>query len=307
MVKYNIISQIQGDAPKQKNICCFAHYDKDGIIDTYVINYLQQIKEQLKCEIIFTSTAPSLRNPEDIKHLCSQIIHRQNEYYDFGSYLCGLSMINPHDYDAVLFANDSIYGGFADISYMPKKMEAFDIWGLTDTPIHAYHIHSYFIWFNKSSFAFLDKFASNYTHPTDTSDVIKEGEVGLSQQAVTDNLSLSAVWNYEEISYELLDDDELKRKLPSHQSLMDKAFFRGWTRHRFKRIYNRPVRDFFRHSTMLHWRELIEQYDFPFIKIRMLRENRYAPFHHFKYDKVIRTKFPDYDINLIRKHLHRVR
>ena len=67
----------------------FAHYDKDNIIDDYVIYYLKALKE-LAHEIVFVS-CKNLSDTEKSKlgGIADFIIAENHDEYDFGSYKRG--------------------------------------------------------------------------------------------------------------------------------------------------------------------------------------------------------------------------
>jgi len=92
-----IIREIEGHiTPKtKKRLCIFAHYDRDNIIDEYVIHFLRNINA-IDCEILFVSTSESLQTDsvEKIKDFCVRIIIRKNISYDFGSWKTGLDSID---------------------------------------------------------------------------------------------------------------------------------------------------------------------------------------------------------------------
>ena len=68
------------------DLCLFAHFDKDSIVDDYVLHYLAKLKE-LPFSIIFISASP-LGGGEQAKlaGCCDDVIVRPNAGLDFGSW-----------------------------------------------------------------------------------------------------------------------------------------------------------------------------------------------------------------------------
>ena len=153
-----------------KRITIFAHFDKQNIIDDYVIDYLKELRKY--SEIIFVSDGDLKEiETEKIKDLCFDYICKKHEEYDFGSYKRGFKLIKSkyskklQEIDELLFVNDSCYliGSFGNIfADMEKKLDC-DYWGLTDHDngnIQEYHIQSYFLVFRKR--VFLDMAFENF-------------------------------------------------------------------------------------------------------------------------------------------------
>lgn len=173
----------------QNRVAVFAHYDKDNIIDDYVIYYLEGLKKVCN-EIIFVSDC-NLNEKEvsKIKHLCSKIIFEKHGEYDFGSYKRGILLIENrlNKFDELLLANDSCYGPIHPFEYVFDKMEnqKCDFWGLTKSKERndVYYLGSYFINFRKNVFAhqvFLDFFKS-ITKLSSKDEIIGKYEVGLNK------------------------------------------------------------------------------------------------------------------------------
>ena len=57
----------------RKYLCVFAHFDRDGLVEDYVVYYLSKL-EKLGCEIVFVSTAESMETEqiEKLRPHCAQ-------------------------------------------------------------------------------------------------------------------------------------------------------------------------------------------------------------------------------------------
>ncbi len=75
-----------------KRVTIFAHYDKQNIVDPYVITYLTELKKY--SEIIFVSDC-NLKEQEikKIENLCFDNIYKKHGEYDFGSYKFGFQLL----------------------------------------------------------------------------------------------------------------------------------------------------------------------------------------------------------------------
>lgn len=183
-----------------KRIAIFAHYDKHCIIDSYVIDYIKELKKY--SEIIFVSDGDLTElEKEKIKYLCLDIVATRHYEYDFGSYKRGFQLIQNRypqkfkEINELIFVNDSCYliGSFKNIfADMEKKLNC-DFWGLADD-IYSYdkpeyHIQSYFLSFRKS--VFLDNIFHNFIHNIKRQNlknkVIYYYEIGLSQMLIKNN------------------------------------------------------------------------------------------------------------------------
>ena len=76
-----------------KRLCVFAHWDRDNIIDDYVIYYLNALKEVCST-IIFVSDC-NLESNEIAKlnGIIDYVIAQKHNEYDFGSYKRGFLFI----------------------------------------------------------------------------------------------------------------------------------------------------------------------------------------------------------------------
>lgn len=167
----------------------FAHYDKDSIIDDYVIYYLKKLYEL--GDIIFISDNELNNNQKNkINNLVIKTISIKHGEYDFGSYKIGLNyliknnLINKYDY--IIFCNDSVYGPFFPLEPIFKKMEKRnpDVWGFTKNKSNLKpHLQSYFI--SLSNNIINDKNILNFFHnikkEENKSDIVKKYEIGLSK------------------------------------------------------------------------------------------------------------------------------
>lgn len=219
-----------------KRLTVFAHYDKDNIIDEYVIYYLEALKEICNT-IIFVSDCFLPENEQNkIKNIADYIIAEKHGEYDFGSYKRGFLLAKELslDYDELLFVNDSCYGPFYPFRTVFNKMnkKQCDFWGLTanyygikkkkDNYVieRAYHIQSYFLLFKKTVFQseIFNDFITKISKCADKNEIIFNYEIGLSK-LLFDNGFKSATYvrpffNSKNCTIDKWDEIILKRGFP---------------------------------------------------------------------------------------------
>ena len=177
----------------------FAHYDKDQIIDDYVIYYLENLRK-ISEYIIFVSDS-NLPESETakIQNLCHKIIAKRHNEYDFGSYKIGIEFFlnEKRNCNNLILANDSCFGplkSFENIFQLMEFSDA-DFWGLiTNQDGFLPHLQSYFLIFKErviSSKEFAE-FFKNVKKQNCKKDIIKKYEVGLTQYLLRHNFKMDS-------------------------------------------------------------------------------------------------------------------
>ena len=137
-----------------RHFCVFSHFDLGNRLARNVLHYLTELK-QLDYEIIFVSTSQSLPEGgiEKLKALCNTVCLRENVGYDFGSYKAGIQFIQDAGLlpASLLLANDSVFGPIQPLKniWNPNILEEFDLYGMTDSFQHGYHLQSYFLAYSR--------------------------------------------------------------------------------------------------------------------------------------------------------------
>jgi len=168
-----------------KKLCIFAHFDKDNIVDQYVLFYLQDIRK-VADRVVFVSTSSlTAETISALKSVCDAVLIRKNEGYDFASWKLALQSEALDDFDELILCNDSVYGPFFPLERIFCEMEGktCDFWGMTSNYDIAYHVQSYFLVFRKAvlvSSAF-QQFWERMETQQSKKGVIKFGEIRLSQ------------------------------------------------------------------------------------------------------------------------------
>ena len=251
-----------------KILTIFAGYDRDNIIDDYVVYYIRELKKI--ADIIYVSDCNMLDSElEKINNYCIKIINGRHEEYDFGSYKRGYLYAKENnilqDYDKIIFCNDSCYGPFFNLENIVKKIKYYDFGGLyiSKDPKIAEHnyITSFFIIIDKKIFNtdFFNNFIYGIEKESDKMEIIKKYEFGLSKLMLDNDIKLKGIFN---------DNGEFNRPYFSPLSLIEEGF--------------------------------------PFLKRHVLEKKITVPLNIDELKKIVKIIKNNYDIKLIVNHLNRV-
>lgn len=261
-----------------KRVVVFAHYDKDKIIDDYVLYYLKALKDVVD-DIIFVS-CQNILNKEKIQNIVSNIIDEEHDEYDFGSYKRGYLYLKNNDllknYDELIFVNDSCYGPFHPLENIFSEMEnnrKCDFWGITKNIFgiekiknkylltKRIHLQSYFLCFYKNVFLsdVFYNFIVSIKHENVKKDIIINYEIGLSELLIKNNF-----------------------------------IFDSYNTNYIK----------FNNAIYYFWRQLIEKHNIPFVKCSILRLKNRNLTTTINWQNVIK-KHSDYPVEIIEKNLLR--
>jgi lipopolysaccharide biosynthesis protein len=280
-------------------LCLFAHYDRDNLVDDYVLYYLEGLK-QVSTRLVFITTANLSANEiNKVKDLADKVILRENIGYDFMSWQRGMrEAAGLTDPDEIIICNDSVYGPIYPLDGIFKAMTPnnCDFWGMTDSYEIAYHLQSYFLVFKKKvvfSPAFRE-FWDSVTVEGSKDDVIRKYEVGMTQALVSAGFKPGAYAPSPSSRLKVLAiKASLAVKSPGKALRRIQRTLRGGYQ---ERIALTP--------TLFLWKDLILKSKMPFIKIVLLRDSG-DRIDIKGYDKTIR-KISGYDTGLIQRHLERM-
>lgn len=174
-----------------KRTIIFAHYDRDNVVDPYVVRYLEALRPICN-ELIFVSDS-NLSQSELAKVCADKIIVGKHGEYDFGSYKRGFQAMSK-DADQLVFCNDSCYL-IDDIEALFEFENDSDFFGvITNTNNYPAHLQSYFVVFNRKvieSFAF-KQFIYSITKLEKKLDIIEKYEIGMTQILLSAGFSFSS-------------------------------------------------------------------------------------------------------------------
>lgn len=170
-----------------RRICLFAGYDKDGVIQEYVLYYLKALSQIADVYYLADCNMPE-QELGKLNGIVKKSWSFRHGKYDFGSWqeltqLVGWDEIAK--YDQLIFANDSCYGPFFPFEDVFQRMEetGVDFWGLTQSQHIRYHLQSYFLVFNHEVIMNKDfrAFMANIEHKKEFMDIVRSYEIGLTQ------------------------------------------------------------------------------------------------------------------------------
>lgn len=178
-----------------KRLAIFAHYDKDNIIDDYVIYYLKELKKSFETIIFVSDTDLEKEEIDKISNIVDYVQAYHHGEYDFGSYKYGYFIARKNnllmDTDELLLCNDSVYGPVCSISSILDKMSNFDcdFWGMYENKHGLYgkiepHLQSWFLMMKKQVFLSdkFDDFMCKITKKDDKCDIIQDYEIGFTTE-----------------------------------------------------------------------------------------------------------------------------
>ena len=220
-----------------KRLCVFAHWDRDNIIDDYVIYYLKALKEV--CEtIIFVSDCNLDSNETNkLNNIADFVLAQKHGEYDFGSYKRGFLFAKEKglEFNELLLVNDSCYGPFYPLKPIFDKMgnKKCDFWGMiqnsygvkfTSKGLQSYykpHLQSYFINLKQPTFQVFEKFIKKVKKESSKEEIVINYEMGLT--SILQNAGFKSI-----------------------------VYF-----NKFKHVEN---------CTLFKWDKLIKKYKYPFLK-----------------------------------------
>lgn len=178
-----------------KRIAIFAHFDKDNIIDDYVIYYLKELKKNFEI-IIFVSDSDLPKCETDkISDLVDYIQAYHHGEYDWGSYKYGYLIARKNNLlmnaDELLFCNDSVYGPVCSLKDILESMENdnCDFWGLYENKVGLNskiepHLQSWFLMMKKVVFLSdkFDDFVLSVKKKDSKLDIISDYEIGFTKE-----------------------------------------------------------------------------------------------------------------------------
>lgn len=183
----------------EKRIALFAHHDRDGVIDEYVIYYLKALKAVTSRILFVSDCALAPCETDKLGELAELVFAGNHGEYDFGSWKLGLAHLNYDlsDWAELIIANDSCFAPIYPFSGAFESVASCDFWGATSEPYNRVagdwgiqpdakdfnFINSYFVVFRKPILddpAFLDFWRSVIRQNTKAA-VIDWFEVGLTR------------------------------------------------------------------------------------------------------------------------------
>lgn len=124
------------DEKKVNRFAIYLFYDKDGIVDDYVIYYLKELGKFVKYLLVVVHGALTDESRKKIETVCDEILIRENKGCDVTAYRVGLSHLTEEKietYDEYILGNSSLVGPIYPFEEMFETMNKkdLDFWGIT--------------------------------------------------------------------------------------------------------------------------------------------------------------------------------
>lgn len=284
-----------------RRACVFAHYDARGNVADYVLYYLDALLAEVD-QLIVVSTAAldeSARQRLETRDL--KLIVRENHGYDFYSYRAGIEQLDLDGFDELVLCNDSVFGPFLSLASLFQRAQLKDaeLLGLTASVEVAFHLQSYFLVFRRGVFLNDDfqNFWRDLKPLNDKRRIIEEQEVGLTQFFASRGYRTAVLYDSDEADL----GRRVFRSLGYYLGALRRRMFEKefWTTvflvlRRKKRPGVNP--------THADWQYLLEDLEFPFVKIELLRDNPRQLKNVRDWPRII-SGMGDYPLGLISDHL----
>lgn len=118
-----------------KRLGIFAFYDRDGIVDDYVIYLLKGIRPYLSKLICYVNGWVTDAGKAILQEVCEEVLIRENKGFDISAYREGIhyALKEPGKWDEVVFLNTTVFGPVSSFEPVFTKMDGEDIdfWGMT--------------------------------------------------------------------------------------------------------------------------------------------------------------------------------
>lgn len=119
-----------------KRCAIFLFFDKDGVVDDYVVNMLEDLQKNVEFLLVVCNGYVCLRGLERLNQVADEVLCRANLGFDVGGYREGLFYIGwkkLEEYDELVLMNYTFFGPLYPFSEMFQKMQEKDVdfWGLT--------------------------------------------------------------------------------------------------------------------------------------------------------------------------------
>ncbi len=276
----------------------YVHYDRQGVVHDYVIEQLRQLVTS-QFRITFVSNAQQLRETSvvAVKPFCRTVIWRRNVGYDFGAYKDGIAALGDlSGCERLLLMNDSVYGPLRPLPEVLAEIDVSrtDVWGITDSWDHHYHIQSYFILFFQDALESrsFQSFWRRFPYVNSKAWLIHNGEIRLTQILTQEKLRAAVLCPYWDVAKSVLAKLEIRspeKLAPAHQAFLENL--------QKQLVHGAPV-----NPAHFFWETLVNDFKCPFIKRELIQSNPGGVVYTWRWPEVIGSD-GGYDPELIRRHL----
>ena len=150
---------------RRKSIAIMSVYDPDGIIDDYIIYYLNSLKKVTERIIVAVNGQIDLEGESKLQKVADDIFIRPNKGFDFGAYKDVIDNYLPYEiwdkYEEIILCNDTCFGPFVPFETIFDVMDrrGLQFWSINyrDNLLLPYY-ESYFMVFSGKALGLLKSF-----------------------------------------------------------------------------------------------------------------------------------------------------
>jgi Rhamnan synthesis protein F len=285
------------DRPLGQRVVLFVHFDAAGRVIPTTRSFITSLADAgLSVAFVTNSEKIEPEAKEFLKGVCGEILIRRNIGYDFGAWrdaLDTLALPRPET-EAILLVNDSVYGPFGDFAGMLGGLdfERAEIWGLTESWQHRYHLQSFFLACGEASIRSdaWQRFWRSVRPVPSKEWIIRHCEIGFTRALQKGGVNCAALFPQSA----LLDAREIARLealVATNPPRNSKAGARALHARRLLRSIQRGRQDL--NPSIDLWRQLLWA-GYPFVKRELLRKNPSRIADVFDWEQVVtETKMSD--------------
>jgi hypothetical protein len=288
------------DRPLGRRVVLFVHFDAAGRVIPTTRSFIIRLAEAgLSVAFVTNSEKIEPEAKEFLKGLCGEILIRRNIGYDFGAWRDALDTLAlPRtETEAIFLVNDSVYGPFGDFAGMLDGLDfqRAEIWGLTESWQHRYHLQSFFLACGEDAIRSeaWQRFWRSVRPVPSKEWIIRHCEIGFTRSLQKGGVICAALFPQSA----LLDAPEIARLEalvaadPPRSSKADALHARASHARRLLRSIRRGRQDL--NPSIDLWRQLLRA-GYPFVKRELLQKNPSRITDVFDWEQVVaETKLED--------------
>ena len=119
------------NASRIKRLAIFVVYDKDGVIDDYILFYLKELCQNVTHLIVVCNGKLTDEGREKLERFTDSVYVRPNIGFDCGAIKAVLfdffGWNRVYEYDELLIANDNVYGPLYSFKKVFAEMDEIDV------------------------------------------------------------------------------------------------------------------------------------------------------------------------------------
>jgi lipopolysaccharide biosynthesis protein len=180
-----------------RRVCLFAQYHPGSRIRGHVVQYVRALQDCGYQTVVAISGDrwPPFEDRQPLADTGAKLVPRPNRGLDFGAWHDLIQAGHADGAEAVLLANDSVFGPFRPLAPIFERMQGYDVWGMIESEQHTWHLQSWFLHFTGEAFRHPEVagiFAQNFGVMS-KDEVIERAELALGRALRRSGLRCGAV------------------------------------------------------------------------------------------------------------------